>query len=103
MATTARSLIKGETAFVRDDDTVLDAAKRLAGDGIGALPICRLDGRVEGMITDRDIVVNVIARGKDPAKVRVGELASGTPIVVEADAPIEEAARVMSEHKVRRL
>jgi CBS domain-containing protein len=103
MATTARSLINSELTFVRDNDTVLDAAKRLAREGIGAMPICRDDKSLHGMITDRDIVVKVVAGGRDPASVRVGELAQGRPVTVDAEAPIEEAARIMGEHKVRRL
>jgi CBS domain-containing protein len=87
---------------IRSDETVDVAAKRLAEHDIGAMPIC--DGeRLTGMLTDRDIVVKVIAKGKDPAKVRAGDLEAGKPIYVKADDSLENAMRAMAEHKIRRL
>ena len=52
---------------VGENDTVLDAAKRLAELNVGAMPICGEDARLKGMLTDRDIVVKVLAQGKDPS------------------------------------
>ena len=68
------------------------------------MPICGDDNRLKGMITDRDIVVKVLAQGKDPGSTRVGELADQPEVVtVGADDSIDEALRTMTEHKVRRL
>ena len=69
----------------------------------GAVPICGEDDLLKGMLTDRDIVVKVLAQGKDPAEVKVGEFAQGKPVTIGADDSIEEALDVMAEHKVRRL
>ena len=56
------------------------------------------------MLTDRDIVVKVLAKDKDPSSTRVGELATqGEVVTIGADDPIDEALRTMTEHKVRRL
>jgi CBS domain-containing protein len=88
---------------VRETDSVLDAAKALADRDVGAMPICGEDNRLKGMLTDRDIVVKVLAKGKDPSSTKVSELATGKPVTIGADDPIEEALRTMSEHKVRRL
>jgi CBS domain-containing protein len=55
------------------------------------------------MLTDRDIVVKVLAQGKDPAQTRAGELAQGKPVTIGADDSVEEALHTMAEHKVRRL
>lgn len=93
----------GEVTVAKEDETVAEAAKKLAKDEIGAMPICGDDDRLLGMITDRDIVVKVIAQGRDPAQVRVRELAQGKPVTIGADDPIEEAMETMSEHQVRRL
>ena len=55
------------------------------------------------MLTDRDIVVKVIAQGKDPSVTTAGELGQGKPVTIGADDSTDEALRTMSEHKVRRL
>ena len=80
------------------------AAERMASLDVGALPICGEDDRLKGMITDRDIVIEVVARGQDPRQVTVGELAEGAELVtIGADDSIEEARRTMEQHQVRRL
>jgi len=55
------------------------------------------------MITDRDIVTRVIARGRDPQEVKAGELAEGKPVTIGADDDTTEVLRTMAGHKVRRL
>ena len=101
---TARDIMTPECTCVGEDDTVLDAAKRLAELNVGSMPICGSDDRLKGMITDRDIVVKVLAEGKDPSSTRVGELATQDEVVtIGADDPIDEALHTMTEHKVRRL
>ena len=100
--TTARDIMTGGADVLSGDTTVLEAAKKLAAEDYGSMPIC--DGeKLQGMITDRDIVVKVLAAGKDPASTTVGELAQGEVVTVGADDPVEEVARTMSEHQVRRL
>jgi CBS domain-containing protein len=103
MADKARDVMTPECKCAGENDTILDAAKRLSELDVGAMPICGEDDRLKGMITDRDIVVKVLAQGKDPSKVTVGELAQGKPVTIGADDSIEEALKVMSDHKVRRL
>jgi CBS domain-containing protein len=75
---TAREIMTAYVRCVRASETVLDAASRLAELGVGALPICGEDNRLKGMLTDRDIVVKVLAAGKAPRAVHAGEL-SGSP------------------------
>jgi CBS domain-containing protein len=101
---TARDIMTPECTCVGEDETVLDAAKRLAELNVGAMPICGSDDRLKGMITDRDIVVKVLAQGKDPSSTQVSELATQSEVVtIGADDSIDEALRTMTEHKVRRL
>jgi CBS domain-containing protein len=99
----ARDVMTPECKCAGENDTVLDAAKKLSELDVGSMPICGEDDRLKGMITDRDIVVKVLAQGKDPATTTVGELAQGKPVTIGADDSIDEALSVMSEHKVRRL
>ena len=105
MANTAREIMTGGVECVQEDETVLDAAKKMDQLGVGALPICGNDDRLKGMITDRDIVVKVLAQGKDPSSTKAGELGQGDAktVTIGADDPIEEALRTMTDHKVRRL
>src|SRR5688500_4957164 len=80
MAKSAREVMSDGCQCVGEKDTVADAAKRLAELGVGAMPICGEDDRLKGMLTDRDIVVKVIAKGKDPSEVTAGELGEGKPV-----------------------
>ena len=103
MGKTAREVMTGGADCVGENDSVLDAAKRLAELDVGAMPICGEDNRLKGMITDRDIVVKVLAKGKDPQTTKAGELGQGKPVTIGADDSVEEALHTMAEHKVRRL
>ena len=103
MAKKARDIMTPDAQCVGENDTVLDAAKRLAELGVGAMPICGEDDRLKGMLTDRDIVVKVVAQGKDPGSTTAGELGEGKPVTIGADDSATEALRTMAEHQVRRL
>jgi CBS domain-containing protein len=104
VAKTARDIMSPDCECVGENDTVLDAAERLAELGVGSMPICGEDDRLKGMVTDRDIVVKVIAQGKNPSSTPVSELATQDEVVtIGADDSIDEALQTMSSHKVRRL
>jgi CBS domain-containing protein len=70
---------------------------------VGSLPICGLDNRLQGIITDRDIVVKCLAEGRDPKKTTAGDLAQGKPVWVDANADDGDVLRLMEEHHIRRL
>jgi CBS domain-containing protein len=95
--------MSGGCECVGESETVEDAARKMADLDVGALPICGEDDRLKGMITDRDIVVKVVAQGKGLSETQVGSLGDGKPVTIGADDSVEEAIRTMSEHKVRRL
>jgi CBS domain-containing protein len=103
MAKSARDVMTSPCECVGETESVADAAKRLAELDVGSMPICGEDDRLKGMVTDRDIVVKVIAEGKDPSEVKVSELAQGKPVTIGADDSVDEALDVMAEHKIRRL
>ena len=102
---TARDIMTPDCECIGENDTVLDAAKRLKELDVGSMPICGEDDRLKGMLTDRDIVVYVLAEGKDPASTKAGEVGTGdqSTVTIGADDPIDEALRTMIDHKVRRL
>jgi CBS domain-containing protein len=103
MGKTARDVMTGGVECIGENDTILDAAKRLAELNVGAMPICGEDNRLKGMLSDRDIVVKVLAEGRDPGSTRAGDLGEGKPVTIGADDSIDEALRTMKDHKVRRL
>jgi CBS domain-containing protein len=103
MAKTAREVMTGGVECVGENESVADAAKKLAELDVGSMPICGEDNRLKGMLTDRDIVVKVLAAGKDPASTTAGELGEGKPVTIGADDSVDEALRTMIDHKVRRL
>jgi len=82
--------------------TVLDAARQFAAKGIGVLPV-EADDRLLGMLTDRDIVVRVVAQNRDPAHTSVSSLVSGEPQYCYEDEDAEHVARNMDELLLRRL
>jgi CBS domain-containing protein len=101
----ARDVMSDDCTCVGENDTLLDAAKKLAELDVGALPICGEDDRLKGMLTDRDIVVKALAQGRDPGSTRAGDLGQGDSetVTIGADDSIDEALRTMIDHKVRRL
>ena len=104
MAKTARDVMTAGAECVGENDTVTTAAERMASLDVGALPICGEDDRLKGMITDRDIVLKVVARGMDPQQCTVGSLAEGGEVVtIGADDSLDEARQTMERHQVRRL
>jgi CBS domain-containing protein len=101
--TTARDIMTPNPTCVRSSDTVLDAARRMAQESVGGLPICGEDNRLKGMLTDRDIVVKVLAEGKDPRAMHVSEVPHGNIVTVRADDDVNRVLKTMKEHKIRRV
>jgi CBS domain-containing protein len=100
---TARDIMTGGAECVGENETLVEAARKMRDLDVGSLPICGDDNRLKGMVTDRDIVVKCLAQGGDPKSMKAGELAAGKPVTVGADDPVEEVLRTMTQYKVRRL
>ena len=101
MTTVRDSMTPGVDA-VSPSQPVRDAAQLMKIGDFGSVPVVE-GGRVIGMLTDRDIVVQAVAEGLDPDTVQVGEIASTGPVTVSADEDLDEALTLMAHHKVRRL
>lgn len=90
--------------YFKADTPVREVASSFARDDFGAAPVCNAEGRLQGVITDRDIVMEVVAAGKDPNTVTAGDVAGRHEVVtIGADDSLEEAVETMKTHKVRRL
>ena len=100
---TAREIMTPDVTCVGEKETLADAAKKMADLGVGSLPICGEDNRLKGMLTDRDIVVKALAKGRGATDCTAADLAEGKPITIGADDDVQEILRTMSQYKVRRL
>ena len=79
------------------------AATRMAEDGIGALAVCNDRDQPVGVLTDRDLVVRLLAQGEDPSRTTVSDCLDGEVETVDVNAPLAEAAAQMKAGAVRRL
>lgn len=85
--------------------TVRSAAEMMKLEDVGAIPVVEDENsrKLTGMITDRDIVVNVIAGGKDVDSTRIEEVMSRNPVTCRPEDPIDHALDRMAQHQVRRI
>jgi CBS domain-containing protein len=98
-----RELMTSPVIRIGRDETVEVAARTLTHYNIGALPVCGGDGRVCGMVTDRDLVTRCIASGKTPAQMKVRDVMTGNVVSVRPDADAATVANLMGRQQVRRL
>jgi CBS domain-containing protein len=102
MATKVSDVMSGRPFCVSPDTPVSEAAEVMEREDIGAIPV--LDGdQLTGVITDRDIVIRAIAKGKDPRGMPVREIWTRDVITVTPDAKLSDAMKLMASHQVRRL
>jgi CBS domain-containing protein len=97
-----RDVMTPNPRTVEPSATVQEAAKVMRDEDVGPVPIVE-NGSVTGIVTDRDIVLNVVAEGKDVTSTPVSEIASGDLITVDPEQTLDEALRLMAQHQVRRL
>jgi CBS domain-containing protein len=85
-------------------DTVKKAAELMKSEDVGPLPVVETSsGRLVGIVTDRDLVLNVLARGLNAANTKVSEAMTRDPVKCTEQEPLEEALEKMSTYQVRRL
>ncbi|MDZ4803089.1 MAG: CBS domain-containing protein [Bryobacteraceae bacterium] len=90
---------------VSAEDTVKAAAEIMKAEDVGAVPVVENGGskRLIGIITDRDIVLNIIAEGRDAGSAKVEEVMSRNPVTCRGDEDVVNALDRMSAHQVRRI
>ncbi|MFD6351291.1 CBS domain-containing protein [Nocardia tengchongensis] len=99
----ARDIMHRNAECIPADETLDRAAQMMRNMDVGALPICDSDQQLIGMLTDRDIVVNCIARGHDPGRVRAGDLAQGRVWSVDVDTDLSTVLDVMEKNQIKRM
>ena len=98
-----RDVMSSRPKTLDADQTVVAAAQLMRRADIGDVLVVKSDDRLHGILTDRDIVVRVLAEGLDPNQTRVGDICSRVLTTVSPDDGVSHAVRVMREKAIRRL
>jgi len=97
-----REIMTPDPACVSEKDSIREVARIMAREDTGVVPV--VEGKkIVGMITDRDIVVRLVAEGKDPANARVNEAMSKNVRAVKEDSSVNDVLDLMSRAQVRRV
>ena len=84
-------------------DIVEQAAQLMKSEDVGPIPIVGDNGKLEGIITDRDIVLKVVAEGRDPKTTKLSEVMTTDLISCTQDGDVEEMLELMEDNQVRRI
>jgi CBS domain-containing protein len=102
MGKSVRDVMMPNVHTARLSQTLVEAAQVMRGDDVGSVPVVD-EGRLIGILTDRDIVTRVVAEGRDPQAVTVGEVVSRDLVTVEPEQDLDDGLALMARHQVRRL
>ncbi len=97
-----REVMTANPRTIEPTTPILEAARLMRDQDVGPAPIIE-GGRVVGILTDRDIVIRVVAEGMDPQATTAGDVASKQLVTIDPEQSLDEAARLMAQHQVRRL
>ena len=98
-----KDLMTAQPTVVRPEDMVSQAATLMKQQDCGAIPVVSKDGKLMGIVTDRDIVIRAVAAGKDPRATPVSAVMSADPVTLSPDASADDAEKLMADRQVRRL
>lgn len=98
-----KDLMNTSVVSVAPEESAALAARLLSRHNVGVLPVCGSDGRIKGIVTDRDIVLRCVAAESDPETTQVRDIMTKTVVTVSPDDDVREATRLMAREKVRRL
>ena len=98
-----REIMTNPVVRIHPEERVAVAARMLEHNNIGALPVCGSDGRLCGMVTDRDLVTRCLAAGKSPQTTSVREVITTKIYVGRPDMEVSLAAGLMGREQIRRL
>lgn len=98
-----RDVMTSPVIRINPEESVAVAARTLTHYNIGALPVCGNDGRMCGLITDRDIVTRCLAAGRSPSTTSVREVMTSKVVAAQPDMDAVLAASLMGREQIRRL
>lgn len=99
---TVRDAMTPSPTSIAADATVVEAARMLTSEDVGSLPVVEGE-KLVGIVTDRDLVLRVLAKDLDPHKVPVADVCSDDPVVAAPEEQLDAALQRMAEQRVRRL
>jgi CBS domain-containing protein len=102
MAKSVRDVMTPGVRTVSPSQSLGEAAAVMRREDVGSVPVVQ-EGRLAGILTDRDIVTRAVAERRDPQAVTVDEVASRELVTVEPAQDLDEALALMARHQVRRL
>lgn len=102
MSLLVRHVMTESPQTCRPDMTAEDAAGLMRQLDVGVIPVAE-GNELKGLVTDRDLVVRVLAERQDPSRVRLGDIMTSSTVTVSPDTQLSEARDVMSRHRIRRL
>jgi CBS domain-containing protein len=97
------NLMNSNVITVSPDTNAAEAARLLSHYDIGSLPVTLPDGKLKGIITDRDIVLRCVAGDGEPYQTNISDLMTRNVVTISPDADIKEAVSLMASEKIRRL
>jgi CBS domain-containing protein len=92
-----------EVHLARADESLRDAARRMAEEEVGTLFVLDPEKRPRGVLTDRDVAIRCVAEGRDPVHTPVSAVMSKPVVSVHESTPIEDALAKMAAHHIRRI
>ena len=98
-----KDLMNPSVVTIEPTSSAALAARLISRHNVGVLPVCGADGRLRGVVTDRDIVLRYIAAEEDPAQTMVRDIMTRSCATVSPGDDCREATRIMSARQVRRL
>ena len=102
MADEIRTVMTSNPRSLESGDSVIEAARLMRDEDVGIIPVVEGE-KLVGTVTDRDIAIQVVAEGKEPESITVGEIASRELVTIDPQQNLDEALRLMARHQVRRL
>jgi signal-transduction protein with cAMP-binding, CBS, and nucleotidyltransferase domain len=102
MKATVKEVMTREPVTLPAQSSASDAARAMSQSSIGAVVVTD-SAKICGIVTDRDIVVRAIAEGKDPKKVRIGDICSHDLTTLRPDDTVNEVVALMRKKAIRRL
>src|SRR5262245_57448963 len=102
MGTNVREVMTARPRCAAPDTPLSEVAQMMEAEDVGAIPVLSGD-QLAGIITDRDIVVRAIAKGRDPRGIATREISSDDVVTVGPDHDLSDALQLMAQHQVRRL
>jgi CBS domain-containing protein len=102
MAESIRDLMTKSPRSLEGGSSVMEAARLMRDEDAGLIPVVEGE-KLVGTVTDRDIAIRVVAEGKSPESITVGEIASRELVTIDPQQDLDEALRLMARHQIRRL